>query len=239
MDLRDADADASAFAGKNSRKGKLGQHALDTVLCGRRHRTVDPSPPCPASDVVSAPSSAILRPSHLNPDKLAPAPIPVPASSSAEPRVLGIVERLPTDRSPSAMTEDLDVELGSGCREVAADVGECHALIEGEAPASRGDQSDAPAVQHDRRAEGRVGIPRLVERERHEALGDTPVGLVDQGLPTGEGWLVDRNEAVQRGLEGRVPRLQVALPSAVALVQPEGLHRVEAEVAQAVGRSCR
>src|SRR5256885_8808556 len=156
--------------------------------------------------------------------------------SRLEAQVVRIVERLAPDERPAAVAEDFHLGLRARRAEIAPDVRERDAAVQSVTIAAGGDEPDhlhAPIHNGYRR---RVGVSRIDE-QRDEALLRTRGRLPAQRLAPDEvGLLVQTHKTLERGHEGGVLGRQVGLPAAVAFLEPQALHGIEAEVRE---RECR
>src|SRR4029077_12697091 len=69
---------------------------------------------------------------------------------------------------------------------------------------------------------------------RHEALGGTGRLTLGERSPTDEIALAEPHETLEPGLEGIVIRGDVLLPRDVALLESQGVHRIHAEIGDAM-----
>jgi hypothetical protein len=110
--------------------------------------------------------------------------------SSAQTRILRVVEGFAAHGRSAALAEHLDLQLRSRRSEVAANIGECNALVQSKAPATGGHKSDILASKQHRRAGGRIGVAFVVERKGHESLGGAALRLANERLPADKGGLL-------------------------------------------------
>src|SRR5260221_280089 len=80
----------------------------------------------------------------------------------------------------------------------------------------------------------RTGVPGL-DPQRDETLRRAALAAGDQGVTADEVALVEADEAVEPGLERVVVGGDVLLPRDIALLEAEAIHRVHAEIGDAVG----
>ena len=107
-------------------------------------------------------------------------------------------------------------------------------LVHTVAPAARGRLADDLSVVPERRHVGRVAVAGVVDDQRDEALFHALLLLVLQRRLAGEVRLVPFDEALEPALQHRVVGGEVALPGAVALLEPQRIQREHAEGLQPV-----